>query len=190
MTISTILLYVHSDFKCNKDLFAIIAQNMGDSSDGDSGCLFNTIIGDMKAMVPMWEDFLVKASKFYNAVKQSAITADMFLDSFQKLADATTASKGATRDIGVSFTKLVMRHKSIEHKLRTYIGILTDSFLGPMQEKLEEWKKTAGQLEKDHSKDFKRAKGETKKSIGEVMKLRKKLVKKGDYWFNFPFHVL
>ena len=38
--------------------------------------------------------------------------------------------------------------------------------------------------------DFKRAKGETKKSIGEVMKLRKKLVKKGDYWFNFPFHVL
>jgi len=130
-------------------------------------------------MVPMWEDFLVKASKFYNAVKQSAITADMFLDSFQKLADATTASKGATRDIGVSFTKLVMRHKSIEHKLRTYIGILTDSFLGPMQEKLEEWKKTAGQLEKDHSKDFKRAKGETKKSIGEVMKLRKKLVKKG-----------
>ena len=33
-----------------------------------------------------------------------------------------------------------------------HFRILTDSFLGPMQEKLEEWKKTAGQLEKDHSK--------------------------------------
>ena len=33
-----------------------------------------------------------------------------------------------------------------------HFRILTDSFLGPMQEKLEEWKKTANQLEKDHSK--------------------------------------
>ncbi|XP_065064183.1 protein MTSS 2-like isoform X1 [Rhopilema esculentum] len=153
---------------------------MGDSSDGESGCLFNAIIGDMKTMMPLWEDFLVKASKFYNAVKSSAYAADTFLDSFQKLADATTASKGSTRDIGVSFTKLVMRHKSIEHKLKAYIGILTDSFIGPMQEKLEEWKKTSNQLEKDHTKDFKRAKSDAKKSVGEVMKLRKKVIKKDD----------
>eukprot|EP00794_Sanderia_malayensis_P018607 gene18607-20483_t len=152
---------------------------MGDSSDGDSGCLFNGIMNDMKTMVPLWEDFLVKGSKFYNAIKTTASTADSFLDSFQKLADATTSSKGSTKDIGVLFTKLVMRHRTIENKLKTYIGIITDSFFGPLQEKLEEWKKTASQLEKDHSKDFKKAKSEAKKSASEVLKLKKKVVKKG-----------
>ena len=34
----------------------------------------------------------------------------------------------------------------------SHFRVLTDSFIGPLQEKLEEWKKTASQLEKDHSK--------------------------------------
>lgn len=29
---------------------------------------------------------------------------------------------GATRDIGVSFTKIVMRHRAVENKLKTFVG--------------------------------------------------------------------
>jgi len=31
-------------------------------------------------------------------------------------------SPGGTRDIGMSFTKIVLRHKAIESKLKMYVG--------------------------------------------------------------------
>lgn len=149
---------------------------MGDTEE--SGSLFNHIVGDMKTTGPLWEDFLVKASKFYAAVKQTAVTADTFLDSFQKIADANTNSKGATKDIGVSFTKIVMRHRAIEHKLKTYVGILADSFVTPLQDCIDDWKKTTSQLEKDHAKDYKKLKGDLKKASADAAKLKKKASKK------------
>lgn len=144
----------------------------------DSSSLFNHIAGDMKAMGPLLEDLYIKASKFYGCVKQSAITADAFLDSFQKIADATTTSKGSTRDIGVLFTKMVLRHKAIELKFKFFVGILADNFLTPLQEAIDEWKKTSSALEKDHTKDYKRLKGELKKANADVAKLKKKASKK------------
>jgi len=147
---------------------------MGDSEE----TLFNNIIGDMKNMGPLWEDLYVKASKFYGAIKQTAITADAFLESFQKVADATNNSKGSTRDIGISFGKIVFRHKQIEYKLKAYVGVLADNFLTPLQEAVDEWKKTNSLLEKDHAKDYKKVKGDLKKANADVVKLKKKASKK------------
>merc|ERR1712013_365634 len=125
---------------------------MGKNKMGDSdGSLFDQVVGDMKVMAPLWEDLLLKSSKFYNVVKQTAFTGDLFLDSFQKIADAVTNSKGATRDIGVSFTKIVMRQRAVENKLKVFVGIMADNFITPLQDSLDEWKKTCSQLEKDHT---------------------------------------
>jgi len=151
-------------------------SEMGDTDD--TSTLFNHIIGDMKNTTPLWEDLLLKASKFYGAVKQTAITADLFLDAFQKIADATTNSKGGTKDIGVAFTKIVMRHKAIESKLKTYVGILADNFVSPLQECLDDWKRCNNQLEKDHTKDYKRLKTELKRANSDSAKLKKKASKK------------
>uniref|UniRef100_S4R9Z8 IMD domain-containing protein n=1 Tax=Petromyzon marinus TaxID=7757 RepID=S4R9Z8_PETMA len=56
---------------------------------------------------------------------------------------------------------------------------LASNLLGPLQEKLEEWKKTAAQLDKDHAKEYKKARQEIKKKSTDTIRLQKK-AKKGN----------
>ena len=56
---------------------------------------------------------------------------------------------------------------------------LADSLANPIQEKLEEWRKSALQLDKDRLKETKRVRAEIKRSAGESMRLSKKAHKKG-----------
>ncbi|KAI3357071.1 hypothetical protein L3Q82_015458 [Scortum barcoo] len=79
-----------------------------------------------------------------------AVTA--FLDAFQKVADLATNSRGGTRDIGSALTRMCMRHRSIEAKLKQFsISILHF----PSQP------------------EYKRAWQEIKKSSSDTLKLQK-----------------
>uniref|UniRef100_A0A8C9LI33 MTSS I-BAR domain containing 2 n=1 Tax=Piliocolobus tephrosceles TaxID=591936 RepID=A0A8C9LI33_9PRIM len=94
---------------------------------------------------------------------------------------ATLASPGATRDIGSALTRMCMRHRSIETKLRQFTNALLESLINPLQERIEDWKKAANQLDKDHAKEYKRARHEIKKKSSDTLKLQKKARKgKGD----------
>uniref|UniRef100_F7CCK0 MTSS I-BAR domain containing 2 n=1 Tax=Equus caballus TaxID=9796 RepID=F7CCK0_HORSE len=91
------------------------------------------------------------------------------------------ASPGATRDIGSALTRMCMRHRSIETKLRQFTNALLESLINPLQERIEDWKKSANQLDKDHAKEYKRARHEIKKKSSDTLKLQKKARKgKGD----------
>ncbi|XP_012496994.1 PREDICTED: MTSS1-like protein isoform X2 [Propithecus coquereli] len=93
----------------------------------------------------------------------------------------TLASPGATRDIGSALTRMCMRHRSIETKLRQFTNALLESLINPLQERIEDWKKSANQLDKDHAKEYKRARHEIKKKSSDTLKLQKKARKgKGD----------
>uniref|UniRef100_A0ACB8FED4 Uncharacterized protein n=1 Tax=Sphaerodactylus townsendi TaxID=933632 RepID=A0ACB8FED4_9SAUR len=59
---------------------------------------------------------------------------------------------GATREIGSALTRMCMRHRSIESKLRQFSSALIDCLINPLQEQMEEWKKAVNQLDKDHAK--------------------------------------
>ncbi|XP_044519040.1 protein MTSS 2 isoform X8 [Gracilinanus agilis] len=92
-----------------------------------------------------------------------------------------TNTRGATRDIGSALTRMCMRHRSIETKLRQFTNALLESLINPLQERIEDWKKTANQLDKDHAKEYKRARHEIKKKSSDTLKLQKKARKgKGD----------
>ncbi|VDI65925.1 metastasis suppressor protein 1 [Mytilus galloprovincialis] len=71
-----------------------------------------------------------------------------------------------------------MRHKSIETKLKTLTSTIVDNLVTPLQEKSEDWKKTVAQLDKEHAKEYKKARQEIKKCATDTMRLQKK-VKKG-----------
>uniref|UniRef100_A0A2K6KLM9 MTSS I-BAR domain containing 2 n=1 Tax=Rhinopithecus bieti TaxID=61621 RepID=A0A2K6KLM9_RHIBE len=87
----------------------------------------------------------------------------------------------ATRDIGSALTRMCMRHRSIETKLRQFTNALLESLINPLQERIEDWKKAANQLDKDHAKEYKRARHEIKKKSSDTLKLQKKARKgKGD----------
>ncbi|XP_036009938.1 protein MTSS 2 isoform X9 [Mus musculus] len=151
---------------------------------GALGGLFQAIVNDMKSSYPIWEDFNSKAAKLHSQLRTTVLAAVAFLDAFQKVADMATNTRGATRDIGSALTRMCMRHRSIETKLRQFTNALLESLINPLQERIEDWKKSANQLDKDHAKEYKRARHEIKKKSSDTLKLQKKarkeLLGKGD----------
>nr|XP_033960746.1 protein MTSS 2 isoform X3 [Pseudochaenichthys georgianus] len=141
---------------------------------GALGGLFQAIVNDMKCSYPVWEDFSAKATKLHSQLRTTVLAAVAFLDAFQKVADMATNTRGATRDIGSALTRMCMRHRSIEAKLRQFTNALMESLINPLQDKIEDWKKTATQMDKDHAKEYKRSRHEIKKKSSDTMKLQKK----------------
>uniref|UniRef100_A0A663N653 MTSS I-BAR domain containing 1 n=1 Tax=Athene cunicularia TaxID=194338 RepID=A0A663N653_ATHCN len=88
-----------------------------------------------------------------------------------------TNTRGGTREIGSALTRMCMRHRSIESKLRQFSSALIDCLINPLQEQMEEWKKVANQLDKDHAKEYKKARQEIKKKSSDTLKLQKKAKK-------------
>ncbi|XP_062922695.1 protein MTSS 2 isoform X8 [Mobula hypostoma] len=155
-----------------------------DKECGALGGLFQAVINDMKGSYPIWEDFNAKAAKLHSQLRTTVLAAAAFLDAFQKVADMATNTRGATRDIGSALTRMCMRHRSIEAKLRHFTNALMESLINPLQERIEDWKKSVNQLDKDHAKEYKRARHEIKKKSSDTLKLQKKarkeLLGKGD----------
>nr|XP_020464113.1 metastasis suppressor protein 1-like isoform X3 [Monopterus albus] len=142
------------------------------------GGLFQTVIGDMKNSCPIWEDFITKAGKLQSQLRATVVAVAAFLDAFQKVADLATNSRGGTRDIGSALTRMCMRHRSIEAKLKQFSMGFLEGLINPLQEQLEEWKRGVNTLDKDHAKEYKRARHEIKKKSSDTLKLQKK-AKKG-----------
>ncbi|XP_033115359.1 protein MTSS 2-like isoform X10 [Anneissia japonica] len=142
------------------------------------GGLFQAIINDMKSGTPLWEDFISKTAKLHTQYKATILVMTAWLESFQKIADSATNSRGATKEIGSALTRMCMRHKSIEIKLKSFTASLMDCLVLPLQEKVEDWKKITTQLDKDHAKEYKKARHEIKKKSTDTLRLQKK-AKKG-----------
>uniref|UniRef100_A0A8B9KIZ7 MTSS I-BAR domain containing 1 n=1 Tax=Astyanax mexicanus TaxID=7994 RepID=A0A8B9KIZ7_ASTMX len=132
----------------------------------------------MKSSYPIWEDFVSKAGKLQSQLRTTVVAVAAFLDAFQKVADLATSTRGGTRDIGSALTRMCMRHRSIEAKLRQFSMAFIDCMINPLQEQLEDWKRGANSLDKDHAKEYKRARQEIKKKSSDTLKLQKK-AKKG-----------
>jgi len=145
------------------------------------GSMFQLVINDMKAGSQNWEDLVIKATKFHAQLKGTITASTAFLDSFQKIADMATSTRGGTKEIGSALTRICLRHRSVEAKLKTLTSALMDCLVSPLQDRLEEWKKTTVLLDKDHGKEIKRLRQELKKrhpldsSISGTLKMHRKL---------------
>ncbi|XP_045069675.1 protein MTSS 1-like isoform X6 [Coregonus clupeaformis] len=143
------------------------------------GGLFQSVIGDMKSSYPIWEDFISKAGKLQSQLRATVVAAAAFLDAFQKVADLATSTRGGTRDIGSALTRMCMRHRSIEAKLRQFSMAFMDCLINPLQDQMEEWKRGTNTLDKDHAKEYKKVRSEIKKKSSDTLKLQRK-AKKAD----------
>nr|XP_023683378.1 metastasis suppressor protein 1-like isoform X1 [Paramormyrops kingsleyae] len=143
---------------------------------GALGGLFHTVISDMKSSYPVWEDFISKAGKFQSQLRTTVVAAAAFLDALQKVADLAMGARGGTRDIGSALTR-----RSIEARLRKFSASFIDCLIIPLQDQMEEWKRGVNTLDKDHAKDYKKARQEIRRISSETQKLQKKAKKgKGD----------
>lgn len=141
------------------------------------GGLFQQIIQDMKNGMPLWEDLIAKATKLHSSLKATILAVTAYLEAFQKIADSATSARGATREIGTALTRICLRHKAVETRVKTFTNSIMECLVFPLQEKLEEWKKTVLNLDKDHARDFKRARTELKKRSTDTIRLQKKMRK-------------
>jgi len=91
----------------------------------------------------------------FSSFRSTIITFSHFLDAFQRIADLATNTKGATKDIGTALTRLILRHKSIEQKLKFFTNSFIETFIQPLNDCIEDWKKSANTLDKDHAKGLK-----------------------------------
>ncbi|XP_051932374.1 protein MTSS 1 isoform X3 [Hippocampus zosterae] len=144
------------------------------------GGLFQLIMNDMKASYPTWEDFVTKGVKLQSQLRTTILVTGAFLDAFQKVADMAMGSRGATKEIGSALTRMCMRHRSIESKLKLFTTALSESLITPLELKMEEWRKAASQLDKDHAKEYKKARADIKKKSSDTVKLQKKMKKGKD----------
>lgn len=139
--------------------------------------LFQQVVNDMKNSFPAWEDFILKSGRLHSALKTVAVCMTSFLEAFQRVADMATGTRGSTREIGSALTRLCLRHRSIENKLKGLNNALTDAMIIPLQERMEEWKRSVVALDRDHAKESKRAHQDLKRSSLEAVRQQKKLKK-------------
>ncbi|XP_076053078.1 uncharacterized protein LOC143032354 isoform X3 [Oratosquilla oratoria] len=139
--------------------------------------LFQLIVNDMKGSGPMWEEFLSRTSKLHNALKSTIGALSSFLDAFQRIADAATSTRGATKEIGAALTRICLRHRAVESRMKSLNTVLVECVVLPLQERLEEWRRTVHTLDKDHTKEYKKSRGEIKKRMESAARLQKKAKK-------------
>ncbi|XP_044003902.1 protein MTSS 2 isoform X2 [Aphidius gifuensis] len=143
------------------------------------GGLFHQIINDMKNGAPLWEDFISKATKLHVCLRAAILAVSAYLEAFQKIADAATNARGATKEIGTALTRICLRHKAVETRMKSFTCTIMDRLVMPLQEKLEDWKKTLINLDKEHAKEYKKVKSELKKRSTDTLRLQKKKARKG-----------
>ncbi|KAI5744399.1 hypothetical protein M8J76_001949 [Diaphorina citri] len=143
------------------------------------GGLFQQIITELKNGTPMWEDLISKATKLHTCLRATIHAIAAYLDAFQKIADAATNTRGATKDIGSALTRICLRQKAVEARMKTFTSAILDCLVVPLQEKIEEWKKSVLTLDKDHAREYKKARSELKKRSTDTLRLQKKVGRKG-----------
>ncbi|KAB0395191.1 hypothetical protein E2I00_017931 [Balaenoptera physalus] len=113
--------------------------------------------------------------------RTTVVAAAAFLDAFQKVADMATNTRGGTREIGSALTRMCMRHRSIEAKLRQFsrCSCLGDGDANNRDGKVQGGCRLVGEEE---VAEYKKARQEIKKKSSDTLKLQKKAKKACQAW--------
>ncbi|CAH8572269.1 unnamed protein product [Heterobilharzia americana] len=140
---------------------------------------FNSQLTSLKSSLGLWEDMIAKTSKLSASLKTVIQCIGGFLEAFQKIADCAYSSNCGLRELGSSMTRLCLRERGLESRLRTFNSQLTECLTAPLVDRLEEWKRTVVQLDKENGKEWRRAKSELQRATCELEKLSKRSRRKG-----------
>ncbi|CAL4104802.1 unnamed protein product, partial [Meganyctiphanes norvegica] len=109
--------------------------------------------------------------------RSTVVALSAFLDAFQKIADAATGTRGATKEVGAALTRICLRHRAVESRVKALTSALLDCIVGPLQDKVEEWRRSQNSLDKEHTKEYKKSRTEIKKRTENALRLQKKAKK-------------
>eukprot|EP00090_Calanus_glacialis_P018836 TRINITY_DN29155_c0_g1_i1.p1 TRINITY_DN29155_c0_g1~~TRINITY_DN29155_c0_g1_i1.p1 ORF type:complete len:349 (-),score=87.14 TRINITY_DN29155_c0_g1_i1:418-1464(-) len=140
--------------------------------------LFQKIVEDCKASLPLYEEFLTVSCELSSQLQSTATVFSSFIDTVQRLADSAHNTKGSSTDLGSWLTKIVLRHRALEDHIKTVARYLSISSSNIIHENKEEWRKKVAKMDKEHSKQFKKARTLLKRKSYSIGKIDRKLKKK------------
>ncbi|CAH8580714.1 unnamed protein product [Schistosoma intercalatum] len=140
---------------------------------------FNSQLAGLKNSIGLWEDMINKTSKLSASLKTVIQCIGGFLEAFQKIADCAYGSNCGLKDLGSSMTRFCLRERGLESRLRTFNSQLTECLTAPLVDRLEEWKRSVAQLDRENGKEWRRAKSELQRATCELEKLSKRSRRKG-----------
>lgn len=114
--------------------------------------MYQSVVQDMKLSYPAWENVSQKALKLSSQLKATIVCMNAFVDAIQSVGDVANNLKGATRDVGACLTRVCMRQRSIENRLRGLADSLTDELAMSLQSKCAHWKQRVTEMDRAASK--------------------------------------
>ncbi|CAG9538010.1 unnamed protein product [Cercopithifilaria johnstoni] len=118
--------------------------------------MYQSVVHDMKLTYPAWENVAQKALKLASQMKSTLICMNAFIDAIQTVGDVANNLKGATRDIGACLTRVCMRQRSIENRLRSFVDSLTDELAITLQKKGTHWKQRTMEMDRHANKFYRK----------------------------------
>uniref|UniRef100_A0A0N5APR1 IMD domain-containing protein n=1 Tax=Syphacia muris TaxID=451379 RepID=A0A0N5APR1_9BILA len=119
--------------------------------------LYQGVMHDLKQTYPAWENVSQKALKLSNQLKGTVLCFNAFVDAVQAVGDAANNLKGGTRDMGACLTRMCMRQRSVENRLRAFADALTDELVVTIQNKCSFWKQRTTEMDRRASKFSRKA---------------------------------
>ncbi|PAV62642.1 hypothetical protein WR25_10428 [Diploscapter pachys] len=116
-----------------------------------------SVINDIKNSHPAWETVNQKALKLATSLRSTVQCLTAFVDAVQSVTDYANNLKGATRDIGACMTRVCMRERVLETRLRAMADSLSEQLVTTVQGKTAFWKQRTTDLEKICVKHNKKA---------------------------------
>ncbi|KAK5968848.1 IMD domain-containing protein, partial [Trichostrongylus colubriformis] len=97
-----------------------------------------------------------RAQKLSAQLRATAACIAGFVDSVQAVSDYANNLKGAARDMGVCMTRVCMRERALEHRLRAVADALADETAVSIQQRAAYWKQRTADLDKNAAKHVKK----------------------------------
>ncbi|CAG9568531.1 unnamed protein product [Danaus chrysippus] len=84
---------------------------------------------------------------------------------------------GATKEIGTALTRVCLRHRAIETRMKTFISTLMERLISPLSERADEWRRGCngtGALSREHARECKRARAELRRRVHDAQRHARK----------------
>ncbi|GMT29151.1 hypothetical protein PFISCL1PPCAC_20448 [Pristionchus fissidentatus] len=139
--------------------------------------LYQSVVADMKSSYPAWEVVGQRAVKLAAALKTTATALAAFNDSVQQVSDLASNLKGASRDVGACVTRICMRQRALEGRIKGLSDALGDELAVGVHARTAFWKARTAEMDKSAGKHLKKTRSCKKRPDETAMTTQRALCK-------------
>ncbi|EGT35468.1 hypothetical protein CAEBREN_23447 [Caenorhabditis brenneri] len=118
--------------------------------------LYQSVVHDMKHTYPGWDSLSQKAQKLGTQLRATAQCLSSFTEAMQTVCDNANNLKGASRDVGACVTRVCIKQRAIENRMRSWADALCEELAISLQQRGNYWKGRCNDMDKMASKHVKK----------------------------------